>query len=164
MVDNASLLRALARSADVVPVPSPPAAIDGRPKGYSDRLFLKAAVIMIVHYLATAGTGLRVSLLAVLERPMSEMKRLRALLAEAGRYPCPRTWERRRHAIPDTLPAPIACLGHHLVERIQPVAEHARATALDRDHASAFTTPRFGRCEATHRKTRGSPNLLLFAC
>jgi hypothetical protein len=56
---------------DVIPLPSPPPASRGRPKGYSDRLFLKAPVIMTVRHLSTAGTRLRVSLLAVLEQPTS---------------------------------------------------------------------------------------------
>jgi hypothetical protein len=126
MVDNASLLIALVRLVDAIPLPSPPPTGRGRPKVYSDRLFLKALVIMIVRHLSTVH-----ALLGILEQPTSEMQRLRSVLTEDGRYPCRRTWERRLNAIPDTLPAQIACLGRYLVDLIQPFAEHGRAAALD---------------------------------
>jgi hypothetical protein len=93
---------------------------------YSDRLFLKALVIMIVRHLATVH-----GLLAVLEQPTPEMQYLRSLLLEDGHYPSRRTFERRLGRIPDTLPAQIACLGRHLVALIQPFATSGRAAALD---------------------------------
>src|SRR5262249_33614965 len=93
---------------------------------YSDRLFLKALVVMIVRRLTKVH-----SLLAALEQPTPEMQRVRALLAENGRYPTRRTFERRLKAIPDTLPAQIGCLGRRLVAQIQPWAEGGRAAALD---------------------------------
>src|SRR5690349_23470969 len=119
MVDTASLLIVLVQLIDRIPLPPPPPTGRGRPPIYSNRLFLKALVIMIVRHLATVG-----ALLAVLEQPTPEMQHLRSLLTEAGRYPCRRTWERRLNAIPATLPAQIACLGRHLVELIQPFAAH----------------------------------------
>jgi Transposase DDE domain len=126
MVVNASLLVALVRLIDAIPLPPPPPTGRGRPKVYSDRLFLKALVIMIVRHLATVH-----ALLAVLEQPTPEMQHLRSLLTEDGRYPTRRTFERRLNAVPTTLPAQIACLGRHLVELIQPFADHGRAAALD---------------------------------
>jgi hypothetical protein len=111
---------------DAIPLPSPPPGGRGRPKVYSDRLFLKALVIMIVRHLSTVH-----ALLAVLEQPTPEMQRLRSLLREDGRYPCRRTFERRLGAMPDTLPAQIACLGRHLVALIAPWEQDGRAAALD---------------------------------
>ncbi|GAC1513553.1 MAG: hypothetical protein NVS2B16_18710 [Chloroflexota bacterium] len=126
MVANASLLIALVPLIDGIPLPSPPPVGRGRPTVYSDRLFRKALVIMIVRHLSTVH-----ALLAVLEQPTPEMQHLRSLLTEDGRYPCRRTFERRLNAIPETLPVQIACVGRHLVELIQPFAEHGRAAALD---------------------------------
>lgn len=126
MVRDASLLLALVQLVDAIPLPPPPRAGRGHPKVYSDRLFLKALVIMIVRHLATVG-----ALLAILEQPTPEMQRLRALLTEHGRYPCRRTFERRLNAIPATLPAQIGCLGRHLVALIRPFDHGGRAAALD---------------------------------
>jgi hypothetical protein len=91
---------------------------------YSERLILKALVVMIVCHLPTVGT-----LLAVLEEPSTAT--VRAVLTERGRYPTRRTWERRLRAMPATLPLQIACLGQHLVRLLQPWAEGGRAVALD---------------------------------
>ena len=62
----------------------------GRPAFYPERLFLKALVIMIVRRLHKVG-----ELLAVLEEPTPEMRCVRELLKEGGRFPCRRTFERR---------------------------------------------------------------------
>jgi hypothetical protein len=97
---------------------------------YSDRLVLKALVIMVVKRLPKVH-----SLLAVLEEPTPEMASLRQLLTVDGRYPSRRTFERRLKAIPETLPAQIACLGQYLVELLKPWAagerEGSRAGAID---------------------------------
>lgn len=125
MIPEMSLLVTLIMLVDVIPMPAVPAK-RGRPKLYPDRLFLKALVIMIVRHLHNVH-----SLLAVLEQPTPEMRRLRELLVENGRYPARRTWERRLKAIPDTLPAQIGCLGSYLVALIQPWATCGRAVAID---------------------------------
>jgi hypothetical protein len=72
-------------------------------------------------------------LLRVLEQPTAGMRTLRLLLAaEDGRYPSRRTFEQRRlKAMPETLPARIACLGREPVESIEPWARCGRAAALD---------------------------------
>ncbi len=73
-------------------------------------------------------------LLGALEEPTPPMQRLRSLLTdEKGRYPSRRTWERRLHALPATLPAQIGCLGRHLLALCLPtLCPHAgRAAALD---------------------------------
>jgi hypothetical protein len=93
---------------------------------YSDRLFLKALVIMLVKRLPRVHT-----LLAVLDQPTPEMQRLRALLSEQGRYPTRRTWERRLRALPDTLPDQIGCLGRYLVAVLALWATESPLAAVD---------------------------------
>jgi len=127
MIPSESLLVTLVTLVDGIPVPPQPAKRPrGRPKVYSDRLFLKALLIMLVRHLRTVH-----ELLAVLAEPTPEMAMLRALLREKGRYPTRRTWERRLKTIPATLPAQIGCLGRYLVALIQPWAAYGRAVAID---------------------------------
>ena len=126
LVGEPSLLAALVRLVDRLPAPPPRPRGRGRPAVYPDRLFLKALVIMVVKRPPQVGT-----LLAVLAEPTPEMRRLRVLLAEGGRFPCRRTWERRLRAVPDALPAQIRCLGRHLVARLDPWAAAGRAAAID---------------------------------
>jgi hypothetical protein len=127
MVLQDSLLVTLVQLVDRLPMP-PLAAQRGRghPKVYSDRLFLKALVIMIVRHLHTVH-----ELLSVLAQPTAEMTTLRQLLTEQESFPSRRTWERRLKAIPATLPAQIGCLGRHLIDLIQPWASCGRAVAID---------------------------------
>jgi hypothetical protein len=110
MVPEPPLLVALVQLVDRLPLPAAPPRGRGHPRGYSDRLFLKALVIMIVRRLPKVHT-----LLAVLDQPMPERWQLRALLSEHGRYPTRRTWERRLRRVPDTRPTQIGRLGRHLV-------------------------------------------------
>ena len=99
----------------------------GRPRQYADRLFLKALVVMIVRHLQRPG-----ELLAVLDEPTAELRRVRALLlSEGGGLPCRRTWERRLARLPESLPAQIGCVGHALVQQLQPWADCGRAVAID---------------------------------
>src|SRR3954464_11418368 len=103
-----------------IPLPATPLKRGrGHPKGYTDRLILKALVIMIVRRLYSAY-----SLLAFLEQESAPKGHpttaLRGLLMEQGRFPSRRTWERRLALLPQTLPSLIACLGTHLVARIKP--------------------------------------------
>lgn len=126
MVDNTSLLSALVQFIGRIPLPPTPPTGRGRPAGHSDRLFLKALVIMIVRHLATVG-----ALLAVQEQPTWEIQQLRSMLTEDGHFPTRRNFERRLNAIPATLPAQVACLGQHLVDCMHPFANTGRAAALD---------------------------------
>jgi hypothetical protein len=70
-------------------LPAPPQSAPpqwGRPPLYSDTLFLKALVIMIVRRLHRPG-----ELLAVLQEPTAEMRSLRQMLHQDGRFPSRRT-------------------------------------------------------------------------
>jgi hypothetical protein len=125
MIPEPSVLVALVQLVDQLPLPPAPRR-RGRPAVYSDRLFLKALVIMIVKHLPRVHT-----LLAVLDQPTPEMQRLRALLTEQGRYPTRRTWERRLQALPETLPAQIGCLGRYLVDVLCPWPAGSPVAAID---------------------------------
>jgi hypothetical protein len=110
-------------------IPSPPPPLRrrrGRPIFYSEKLFMKALVIMIVRRLHRVG-----ELLAVLEEPTPEMKMVRQLLSEQGRFPTRRTFQRRLKALPERLPEQIGCLGRYLVEVLKPWESRGRAVALD---------------------------------
>ena len=95
-------------------IPRPPASPRrrGHPPAYSDRLFLKALVVMIARGVLTVGGPL-----AMVEQPTPEMQALRHRLTEGDRFPSRRTWERRLNALPPTLPARIGWLGRELVAR-----------------------------------------------
>ena len=123
MIAQDAVLVQLVRLIECIPAPTPPARRPrGRPVVYSDRLFLKALVIMLVRNLYTVN-----ELLGVLAQPTSEMRVLRALLStERGEFPSRRTWERRLKALPDALPARIGLLGRHLVALIRPWANCGR--------------------------------------
>ncbi len=85
---------------------------------YTDKLFLKALVIMMVKHLSRIH-----ELLCVLEQPTAEMRPLRLLLTENDKYLSRRTWERRLKGLTETLPGRIECLGAQLVGLIQPWAQ-----------------------------------------
>jgi hypothetical protein len=127
MIAEISLLVMLVQLVDHIP--APPTTLKrgkGRPPVYTDRLFLKALVIMIVKHLHSPY-----ELLTVLDQPTPEMQALRCLLTQDGHYPSRRTWERRLAALPDRLPAQIGAMGCHLVALIQPWATYGRAVAAD---------------------------------
>ncbi len=127
MIAQDTVLVQLIRLLDHIPAPPPPKRRPrGHPLVYSERLFLKALLIMIVRHLHTVT-----ELLSVLAQPTPEMRTLRLLLTEGGKFPSRRTWERRLKALPETLPAQIGCLGRHLVALIRPWARSGRAVALD---------------------------------
>jgi hypothetical protein len=110
-------------------IPSSPPPLPrrrGRPIFYSEKLFMKALVIMILRRLHRVG-----ELLAVLEEPTPQMKMVRQLLCEQGRFPSRRTFQRRLKALPNSLPDQIGCLGRYLVEVLKPWESRGRAVALD---------------------------------
>src|SRR5574341_699890 len=105
MLQREPLHVTLVRLVDVIPMPKG-AAQRGRgcPKRYTERLILKALVIMVIRRLYSAY-----SLLKFLEQDTELSVQLRCLLMEQGKCPSRRTWERRLQALPDQLPALIGC-------------------------------------------------------
>lgn len=128
MLPQKPILVTLVLLIDQIPMPAlPKKRKRGRPKVYPDRLIVKALVIMIIRRLYSAY-----SLLTFLEQDSVLTNELRILLTdEKGHFPSRRTWERRLQALPDDLPGLIGTLGRHLVQLIQPWAQHGRAAALD---------------------------------
>ena len=127
MITQESVLVQLIVLIERIPSPPPPLRRRrGRPAFYSEKLFMKALVIMIVRRLHRVG-----ELLAVLEEPTPEMKMVRELLSEQGRFPTRRTFQRRLKALPERLPEQIGCLGRYLVEVLKPWQSRGRAVALD---------------------------------
>jgi hypothetical protein len=91
MLPEVGLLVRLVKLVDKVPEPPPPAKRPrGKPRTYTDKLMLKALIIMIIRHLYTAT-----ALLAFLAQDDPTVKELRALLHEGGQFPSRRTWERR---------------------------------------------------------------------
>ena len=99
MITQDTVLVQLIRLIECIPSPPPPLRRRGWPIVYSQKLFLKALVIMIVRRLHKVG-----ELLAVLDEPTSEMRVVRELLCEKGCFPARRTFERRMRALPGRLP------------------------------------------------------------
>ena len=130
MVAESSLLVRLVDLVERIPSPAPPPPRGGQPV-YSDGLFLKALVIMLVRGVPTVGR-----LLAILEQPTPETRALRARLTRPGGFPARRTWERRLSALPATLPAHIGCLGGSLIAVIGPWTACGRAVAPSAHHAA----------------------------
>src|SRR5258708_586499 len=150
MVSQDSILVTLVKLVDRLPMPALAAKRGrGHPKVYSERLFLKALVMMIVRHLHKIN-----ELLSVLAQPTAEMATLRALLQEQGNFPTRRTWERRLKAIPQNLPAQIGCLGRRLVELIHPWVSAGRAVAID----STILRARGGVWHQKHREQGERPH------
>jgi Transposase DDE domain len=127
MLRHPSILVSLVQLIDQFPwSPEPIQRPRGHPKTYSDRLIVKALVIMIMRRLYTAY-----ALLAFLEQDDPLPQQLHPLLCEQGRLPSRRTWDRRLAALPQSLPGLIGCLGRHLVMQLQPWARQGRAVACD---------------------------------
>lgn len=82
MVPEEPLLVMLVKLVERIPTRGSTQRGRGRPKAYTDKLFLKALVIMIVKRLHRVH-----ELLSVLEQPTTEMRTLRLLLMENGKYP-----------------------------------------------------------------------------
>jgi Transposase DDE domain len=150
MVSQDSLLVTFVHLVDRLPMPPQPnKRRRGRPIVYTDRLFLKALVIMIVRHLHKVN-----ELLSVLAQPTAEMATLRALLHEQASFPSRRTWQRRLQAIPQTLPAQIGCLGRYLLDLIHPWASCGRAVAID----STVLRARGGVWHQKHRENGEIPH------
>jgi hypothetical protein len=123
MILGESILVSLVQLIDRIPMPPEPLKPRrGRPKIYSDRLILKALVIMIIRRLYTAW-----ALLGFLHQNDPLACQLRSLLTEQGRFPTRRTWERRLQALPGL----IGCFGRHLVGVLTPWVHQGHGAALD---------------------------------
>lgn len=127
MISGGSILVSLVGLIDHLPFPPPPTQRKrGRPPIYSERLLMKALVVMIIRRLYTAW-----ALLAFLHQEDPVVQQLRALLTEAGRFPTRRTWERRLAVLPATLPGLIGRLSRHLVTVLNPWAQQGHGAACD---------------------------------
>lgn len=127
MISGESILVSLVRLVDALPFPPPPSHRQrGRQPTYSERLIVKAVVIMIIRRLDTAW-----ALLAFLQQDDPIVAQLRPLLTEHGRFPTRRTWERRLAGLPATLPSLIGRLGCHLVGLLNPWAQQGHGAACD---------------------------------
>ena len=127
MLTHGSILVSLLWLVEQIPTPPPLAKRQrGRQETYSDKLFVKALIVMIIRRLYTAY-----ALLSFLEQADPVAQQLRPLLTEHGRFPTRRTWERRFEKLPARLPALIGCLGRHLVTLLQPWAAQGHAAAVD---------------------------------
>lgn len=142
MVPDATPLLTLLAVIDTIPLPAVEPHRRGRPPVFGERLFLKGVVVMVLKRVTTVH-----GLLAVLEQDTAEMRQVRQVLTEGGRFPSRRTWERRLAAIATTLPADIACLGTRLVALLDPWQERGRAVAID-------STPLRARGGVWHKKDR----------
>jgi Transposase DDE domain len=127
MLTHGSILVSLLWLVEHIPPPPPPVKRQrGRQAFYSDKLFVKALIVMILRRLYTAY-----ALLHFLEQDDPVAMRIRLLLMEHGRFPTRRTWERRFATLPARLPALIGCLGRHRVALLQPWAAQGHAAAVD---------------------------------
>jgi hypothetical protein len=146
MVSQTPLLLRLLALVDELPVAST-AARRGRPCRYSERLFLKAVIVMVVRHLPTVH-----ALVAVLDQP--EMAVVRAALSEHGQYPTRRTFERRLKAVPTRLPEQIALVGEQVLRLLDPWAHSGRAVAID----STVLVARGGVWHKKHREANELPH------
>lgn len=122
-----SLLVSLVKLIDRLPWPTEPTKRPrGRPNIYSERLVMKALVIMMIRRLYTAY-----ALLRFLEQDDPLTRDLHLLLTEHGGLPSRRTWERRLAKLPHSLPGLIGYFGRHMVGLLQPWATHGHAVACD---------------------------------
>src|SRR5438045_569769 len=127
MLTHGSILVSLLWLVEQIPTPPPPVKRQrGRQEFYSDKLFVKALLVMIIRRLYTAY-----ALLSFLEQDDPVSQQIRPLLTEHGRFPTRRTWERRFETLPARLPALIGCLGRQLVTLLQPWAAQGHAAAVD---------------------------------
>lgn len=143
MLSSEPLLVTLVKLVDRIPAPPPPKKRGrGRPRTYTDKLIVKALIIMVIRRLYSAY-----SLLSFLEQETALTVQLRFLLTEGDQFPTRRTWERRLAQLPARLPGLIGCLGRHLVTLIQPWLKQGRAAAID-------STPLRAKGGVWHKKDR----------
>jgi hypothetical protein len=143
MIQAEPLLVTLVRLVDDLPDSMEPRHPKrGRPPVYTDRLIVKAILIMIVRRLYSAS-----SLLSFLNQETALTQALRELLMHKGQLASRRTWERRLKALPEKLPTAIGQLGRLLAERLHPWQQRGRAVAMD-------STPLRAKGGVWHKKHR----------
>lgn len=143
MIQAAPLLVTFVRLVDELPEPPETGETKrGRPRVYTDRLILKAVLIMIVRRLYSAS-----SLLSFLNQETALTQSLRELLMHKGQLASRRTWERRLKALPDELPTTIGQMGRLLAELLHPWQQAGRAVAVD-------STPLRAKGGVWHKKHR----------
>ena len=100
MIRRQSLLVRLVSLINEIPMPpDPKKRRRGHPRDYTDRLMLKALVIMIIRRLYSPN-----ALIAFLQQDDFVTNQLRELLNENGKLPSRRTWERRLGHLQEDLP------------------------------------------------------------
>ena len=143
MLPHGSILVSFLWLGEQLPTPPPPAQRQrGRQEFYSDKLFVKALIVMIIRRLYTAY-----ALLTLLEQDDPVAPQIPLLLTAHGRFPTRRTWQRRFATLPARLPALIGCLGRPLVTLLQPWAAQGHAAAVD-------STPRRANGGVWHKQHR----------
>jgi transposase len=143
MIQAEPLLVSLVRLVDELPERAEPAEPKrGRPRLYTDRLILKAVLIMIVRRLYSAS-----SLLSFLNQETALTQALRELLMHKGQLASRRTWERRLKALPESLPGEIGQIGQLLVKLLHPWQQQGHAVAID-------STPLRAKGGVWHKKQR----------
>lgn len=143
MIQAEPLLVTLVRLVDELPERAEPAGPKrGRPRVYTDRLILKAVLIMIVRRLYSAS-----SLLSFLNQDTALTQALRVTLMHNGQLASRRTWERRLKALPERLPNEIGQIGRVLVMDLQPWQHYGHAVAVD-------STPLRAKGGVWHKKHR----------
>src|SRR2546428_13697306 len=101
MLTHGSILVSLLWLVEQIPTPPPPAKRQrGRQAFSSDKLFVKALIVMIIRRLYTAY-----ALLNFLAQDDPVAHQMRPLLTEHGRFPTRRTWARRFETLPALLHA-----------------------------------------------------------
>jgi len=98
----------------------------GRAKKYSEKLMIKALIIMIIRRLYNAY-----ALLSFLQQDDPVVKELRNLLEEKGNFPSRRTWERRLAKLSDNLPDFIGYYGRYLVNLLEVWEEGMEIVSCD---------------------------------
>src|SRR4029450_2081243 len=127
MLTPGSILVSLLWLVEQISAPPPPVKRQrGRQEFYSDKLFVKALIVMIIRGLSTAY-----AMLSFLEQDDPVAHQIRPWLTEHGRFPTRRPWERRFATLPARLPALIGGLGGPVVTRLRPWATHRHAASVD---------------------------------
>ena len=109
MLTSGSILVSFLWLVEQIPTPPPPAKRRrGRQETYSDKLVVKALIVMIIRRLYTAY-----ALLYFLAQDDPVARQIRPWLMEHGRFPTRRTWERRFATLPARLPALIGRSSPH---------------------------------------------------